>query len=158
MDAKPGRHPRPCSSLLICQQEMRTKTDTAGASPPPLTPHPCLHGGRMHTEGGWLLSSFCIRDSALGILAFDIRWGSWNQSPWHTQRRLYFHISLVSRGSLDTQPLFEFPEPYSKFPLALYFTYGNVSFHVTLSVHLSLSSFLPMSISLLSMNVSSLLS
>ena len=26
--------------------------------------------------------------------------------------------------------LVEFPEPYSKFPLAIYFTYGNVSFHV----------------------------
>ena len=34
--------------------------------------------------------------------------------------------------------LFEFPEPYSKFPLAIWFTYGNVSFHVTLSMHLTL--------------------
>ena len=25
--------------------------------------------------------------------------------------------------------MFEFPEPYSKFPLDIYFTYGNVSFH-----------------------------
>ena len=49
-----------------------------------------------------------------------------------------------------------FPELYSKFPLAVYFTYGNVSFHVTLSIHLTLSSPLPMSISLLSMSVSSL--
>ena len=31
----------------------------------------------------------------------------------------------------DSESLFEFPEPYSKFPLAIYFTYGNVSFHVT---------------------------
>ena len=53
--------------------------------------------------------------------------------------------------------LFEFPEPYSKFPLAIYFTYGNVSFHVTLSIHLTLSSPLPMSISLFSMSVSPLL-
>ena len=30
------------------------------------------------------------------------------------------------------EPMFEFPESYSKFPLALYFTYGNVCFHVTL--------------------------
>ena len=45
---------------------------------------------------------------------------------------------------------FEFPEIYSKFPLAIYFTYGNVSFHVTLSIHLTLSSPLPMSISLFS--------
>ena len=37
----------------------------------------------------------------------------------------------------------EFPETYSKFPLAIYFIYGNVSFHVTLSIHLTLSSPLP---------------
>ena len=40
---------------------------------------------------------------------------------------------------LIQSPLFEFPEPYSKFLLAIYFTYGNVSFHVTLSIHLTLS-------------------
>ena len=50
---------------------------------------------------------------------------------------------------IDTEPQFEFPEPYSKFPLAIYFTYGNVSFHVTLSIHLTRSSPLPMSISVL---------
>ena len=38
-----------------------------------------------------------------------------------------------------TEPLFEFPESYSKFPLAIYFTYGIVSFHVTLSRHLPFS-------------------
>ena len=48
-------------------------------------------------------------------------------------------------------------EPCSKFPLAVHFTYGNVSFHVTLSIHLTLSSPLPMSISLFSMSVSPLL-
>ena len=31
---------------------------------------------------------------------------------------------------VDTEPLLGFPEPNSKFPLAIYFTYGNVSFHV----------------------------
>ena len=41
-----------------------------------------------------------------------------------------------------TEPLIEFPEPYSKFPLAVCFTYGNISFHVTLPIHLTLS-FLP---------------
>ena len=51
---------------------------------------------------------------------------------------------------------FEFPEPYSKFLLAIYFTYGNVSFHVTLSIHLTLSSPLPMSISLFSVSISPL--
>jgi len=37
------------------------------------------------------------------------------------------------------------------FPLAIYFTYGNVSFHVAFSIHLTVYSPLPMSISLLSM-------
>ena len=34
-----------------------------------------------------------------------------------------------------TEPLFGFPESHSKFSLAIYFTYGNVSFHVTASIH-----------------------
>ena len=37
------------------------------------------------------------------------------------------------------------------------YTYGNVSFHVTLSIHLTLSSPLPMSISVFFMSVSPLL-
>ena len=41
--------------------------------------------------------------------------------------------------------------------LAIYFTYGNVRFHVTLAIHLTPSSPLPMSISLFSMSVSPLL-
>ena len=35
--------------------------------------------------------------------------------------------------------LFEFPETYSKIPLAVYFTHGNVSFCVTLSIQLTLN-------------------
>ena len=35
---------------------------------------------------------------------------------------------------VDSEPLFELPEPCSKFPLAIYFTYGNVSFPVTPSI------------------------
>ena len=35
---------------------------------------------------------------------------------------------------VDTEHLFEFPEPYRKLLLPIYFTYGNVSFHVTLSI------------------------
>ena len=35
--------------------------------------------------------------------------------------------------------LFEFPEPYSKCPLAIYFTHANVSFQVALSMPLTLS-------------------
>ena len=46
---------------------------------------------------------------------------------------------------VDTDPLFEFPEPNSKSPSAVYFTHGNVSFHATLSIYLTLSSPLPMS-------------
>ena len=38
---------------------------------------------------------------------------------------------------VDTESLFEFPEPYRIFLLAIYFTCGNVSFHVTLSIHLT---------------------
>ena len=37
---------------------------------------------------------------------------------------------------VDTEPLFEFPESHSKFPLAIYFTYGNASFLIT-SFHAS---------------------
>ena len=48
---------------------------------------------------------------------------------------------------VGTEPLSELPETYVKFPLAIYFTYGNISFHVILSIHLTLSSPL-MSISL----------
>ena len=53
---------------------------------------------------------------------------------------------------------------FCKFPLAIYFTYGNVSFHVTLSIYLTLFPFISpssplllMSISLFSMSVSPLL-
>jgi len=35
--------------------------------------------------------------------------------------------------------LFEFPESYSKFPLAIWFTHAIVNFYVTLSIHLPLS-------------------
>ena len=38
-----------------------------------------------------------------------------------------------------------------------YFTYGNVSLHVILSIHLTLSSLIPRSTSLFSMSVSPLL-
>ena len=55
---------------------------------------------------------------------------------------------------VDTERLFELTEPYSKFPLGIYFTYGTVSLNVTLFIHLTLSSPLPMSISLFSMSVS----
>ena len=57
-----------------------------------------------------------------------------------------------------TKPLFEFPESYSKFPLAICFTYGIVNFYVTLSIHLPFSLLSsPMSIDLFSTSVSPLL-
>jgi len=46
------------------------------------------------------------------------------------------------------------PVWYSKFPLTIYFTYGNASFHVTLSIHLTFFSPLPASIRLFSLSVS----
>jgi len=71
-------------------------------------------------------------------------------------------ISLSSpspshRSNIDTELLFEFPERYNNFPSAIYFTYGDVSFHVTLYIHFTLSSPLPMSINLFSMSVFPLL-
>ena len=83
-------------------------------------------------------------------------------STWISHRYTYIP-SLLNRPPIsllipplqvDTEPLFEFPETHSKLPLAIYFTYGNVSFHITLSIHLTLSSLLPMSMSLFSMSVS----
>jgi len=63
-------------------------------------------------------------------------------------------MAFCSRSHNNEIP---FLSPYSKFPLAIYFTYGNINFHGTLSVHLTLSSPLPLSISLFSMSVSPLL-
>ena len=71
-------------------------------------------------------------------------------------RKVMTNLDSIFKSRDITEPLFDFPETYSKFPLAVYFTYGNVSFHVTLSIHLTLSFPLPMSISLFSMSVSPL--
>ena len=66
-----------------------------------------------------------------------------------------FWTSLPSPASSHPsrliEPLFKFPEPYSKFLLGIYFTYSNASFHVTLSIHLTLSSALPMSVKSISL-------
>ena len=32
--------------------------------------------------------------------------------------------SMRDKAKIDTEPLLEFPEPYSKFPLTIDFTYG----------------------------------
>ena len=86
-------------------------------------------------------------------------------STWISHRYTYIpsllNFPLISPTipplQVDTEPLFEFPESYNKFPLAVYITDDNVSFHVSLSIHLTLSSPLPMSISLFFMSVSPLL-
>ena len=67
---------------------------------------------------------------------------------------IYLPILLLE---VDTEPLFEFPETYSKFPLAIYLTFGNISFRVALSIYLTLSSPLPVSTTLFSVSVSPLL-
>ena len=69
-------------------------------------------------------------------------------STWISHRYTYvpslLHLPPISLPIppllVVTEPLFEFPEPYSKFSLAVYFTRGIVSFHVTVSIHLTLSS------------------
>ena len=51
-----------------------------------------------------------------------------------------------------------FPESYSQFPLAIYITYGVVSYLVPLSIHLTLSLLpIPVSMGLFSLSVSPLL-
>ena len=72
------------------------------------------------------------------------RWTSLpSPSPSHPSRLIQSpRLSFLSRSEL---------------PLALSLTYASVGFHVTLSIHLALSSPLPMSISLFPMSVSPLL-
>ena len=71
---------------------------------------------------------------------------------WTRLKRLSNNNSKV-----DTEPLFKFPEPYCKFLLAIYFTYGNVSFMLLFPYISTISSPLPMSVSLFSISVSLLL-
>ena len=97
-------------------------------------------------------------------------WWECNQQPlWKTVWKTVLYIYIISLLKLspiplpipplqvDTENLFEFPETYSKFLLAIYFTYGDVTFPVTFSVHLTLSSPLPISTNLFSMSGSPLL-
>ena len=56
----------------------------------------------------------------------------------------YTHVPSLPSPSPTHPPacrraLFEFPQSYSEFPLAIYLTYGIVNFYVTLSVHLPFS-------------------
>ena len=67
------------------------------------------------------------------------------------------HLSWSHSLQVNTEPLFHFPEPYSKFLLDIYFSHSSVSFQVTCSTHSTLSSLLLMSISLFPMSVAPLL-
>ena len=70
---------------------------------------------------------------------------------------LPFHLPSASHPSRLSQSIrFERHESYSKFPLAIYFTYGNACFNVTLSIHPRLS-FPTVSTSLFFMSASPLL-
>ena len=82
------------------------------------------------TEFCCFLTNLDMNQPAIGI---HISPPFWNSLP----------SPSPSHPASDTEPLFEFPEPHSKFPLGIYFTYGNVVFHVTLSIHLTLSSLSP---------------
>jgi len=50
-------------------------------------------------------------------------------------------IPLPPHPSACHRALFEFSDSYNKFPLAIYFTYGNTNFYFPLSIHLPLSLF-----------------
>ena len=55
--------------------------------------------------------------------------------PPRPPSHLHPHLNLQP----VTEPPFEFPESYSKFPLAICFTHGVVNFYVTLSINLPFS-------------------
>ena len=86
---------------------------------------------------GWLLYRILLfsvkhqHESAIGVHRSS---SSWN--------------SLSSPSPSHLSKLFELPDTYNKSLLAIYFAHDNVSFCVTLYIHLTLSSPLPMSISL----------
>ena len=95
----------------------------------------------------WLLNAFLKILLIEGLLLYTIL--LFSVKPQH-ESATSIHIPLpfeppsislpIPPLQVDTEPLFEFPETYSKFPLTVYFTHGNVNFHVTLSIHLTLSS------------------
>ena len=53
------------------------------------------------------------------------------------------HLLPIPSFQIVTEPLFEFPESYSKFPLAIYFTYGIVNFCYPLHTSLLLPPSIP---------------
>ena len=134
-----------CHFLLQC---IKVKSESEVAQPCPTLHNPmvCSLLLRPWDFPGKSTGVEChclLHESAMGIHISPRFWTSLSSaSPAHPSRLI--------------QSPFEFPELCSKFPLAIYFAYGNVSFHVTLSIHLIFSPLL-MSISLFSVSVSPLM-
>ena len=59
--------------------------------------------------------------------------------PMFPSSQTPFHFHFHPPFQIVTEPLLEFPKSYCNFPLAIYFTYGIVNFHVNFSIHLTLS-------------------
>ena len=91
-------------------------------------------------------------ENCFTILCWFLPYINMNQPQVHTPMSPPASLPIPP-FSVVTEPLFEFPKSDSKFPLAIYLTYGILSLHVALSLHLTLSSPLPVSISLFSMSV-----
>ena len=75
---------------------------------------------------------------------------STKNKPTHLSISLFLNLLMAFCSRSRNNEIPSPHPPYSKFPLAIYFTYGNINFHDTLSP-------LPVSISLFSMSVSPLL-
>ena len=62
------------------------------------------------------------------IIALQYCVGFYQTSAWISRRFTYIpsHLSIPPTPLSSYRALFDFPESYSKFPLAIYFTYNNV--------------------------------
>ena len=99
------------------------------------------------------------------IIALQYWFDFYLASTWISYRCTYvlslLNLPSTSHLSQVTEPRFEFPESYSKFPLASYFTYASVYASMLLSPFISPSPSFPstlLSISLFSVSTSLLLS
>ena len=79
----------------------------------------------------FFLIFFCMKDNCFTELCCFLSNLNMNQ-PWVYIYPLPFearcHLSPHPTPQVDTEPLFELPEPQSKFLWAIYFTFGNVKF------------------------------
>ena len=104
----------------------------------------CIHSEFVDTKG-LANATFYFIYSLLKDNCFTEFCGFLSNLNMNQPQVYIYHLSFEPPSHLppiqvDTKPLFGFPETYKKFLLAIYFTYGYVSFHVTLSIHLTLSS------------------